>query len=142
MQLEKGELVRVDVFVSTPTARQFVVIDDPIPGGLEPVNRDLATASTVDAEHSPAPGSQWFSQSNWTPYGRYGRGFYHKELRHDSARFYSDYLPLGDYHLSYTAQAIAGGTFSVMPLKVEEMYDPDVYGLGLPATLNVEHTED
>jgi len=58
-------------------------------------------------------------------------------LRHDSARFFSDYLPNGDYHLSYTAQAIAGGMFSVLPLKVEEMYDPDVYGLGLPASLEV-----
>ncbi len=142
MQLEKGQLVRVDLFVSTPTARQFVVIDDPIPGGLEPVNRDLATASGVDADYSPSPSSHWFSQSDWSSYGRYGRSFYHKELRHDSARFYADYLPLGDYHLSYTAQAIAGGEFSVMPVKVEEMYDPDVYGLGLPATLKVEHAKD
>lgn len=142
MQLKKGQLIRVDLFVSTPTARQFVVIDDPIPGGLEPVNRDLATASNVDANYSPTPGSHWFSQSGWSPYGRYGWSFYHKELRHDSARFYSDYLPLGDYHLSYTAQAIAGGEFSVMPVKVEEMYDPDVYGLGLPARLKVEHAKD
>lgn len=143
MQLSKGELIRVDLFVSTPTARQFVVIDDPIPGGLEPVNRDLATASSVDAgDEALTPGSYWFQQQNWQPYGRYGLSFYHKELRHDSARFYSDYLPLGDYHLSYTAQAIAGGSFSVMPVKVEEMYDPDVYGLGLPATLNVEYAED
>ena len=142
MQLAKGELVRVDIYASTPTARQFVVIDDPIPGGLEPVNRDLATASSIDAGHSPSPNSYWFEQQNWRPYGRYGWSFYHKELRHDSARFYSDYLPSGNYHLSYTAQAIAGGSFSVMPLKVEEMYDPDVYGLGLPATLEVEHAED
>ena len=137
MQLEKGELVRVDIFLSSPAARQFIVVDDPIPGGLEPVNRDLATASSVDAAHSPAENSHWFSRNSWNPYGFYGRGFYHKELRHDSARFFSDYLPNGDYHLSYTAQAIAGGMFSVLPLKVEEMYDPDVYGLGLPASLEV-----
>ena len=142
MRLEKGELVRVDLFVSTPTARQFVVINDPVPGGLEPVNRDLATASSVDARYSPAPGSYWFGKTQWSAYGRYGWGFYHKELRHDSTRFYSDYLPLGDYHLSYTAQAIAGGEFSVLPVKVEEMYDPDVYGLGLPATLEVQHAKD
>ncbi|MFT6031601.1 MAG: hypothetical protein ACI854_000125 [Arenicella sp.] len=142
MQLKKGELVRVDLFVSSPTARQFVVINDPIPGGLEPVNRDLATASRVDASYSPTPGSHWFANTNWSPYGHYGWSFYHKELRHDSARFYSDYLPLGDYHLSYTAQAIAAGEFSVMPVKVEEMYDPDVYGLGLPAMLRVDHPGD
>ena len=43
-------------------------------------------------------------------------------------RFYSDYLPAGNYHLSYAAQAIATGTFSALPSMAEEMYDPDVYG--------------
>lgn len=47
MKISRGELVRVDLYVLLPTARNFVVIDDPVPGGLEPVNRDLATASTV-----------------------------------------------------------------------------------------------
>ncbi|MBT8341853.1 MAG: hypothetical protein KJP07_17755, partial [Desulfatitalea sp.] len=73
-------------------------------------------------------------------YGVYGYSFYHKELRHDSARFYADYLPAGNYHLSYTAQAIAAGSFSVMPVHAEEMYDPDVFGKGLPATLEVNES--
>ncbi|GHA06765.1 hypothetical protein GCM10008090_15550 [Arenicella chitinivorans] len=144
MQLRKGELVRVDLFVSTPTARHFVVIDDPVPGGLEPVNRDLATSSVVDANKATvgrASSSWWYARDSWQGYGRFGYSFYHQELRHNAARFYSDYLPAGDYYLSYTAQAIAGGTFSVMPLKVEEMYDPDVYGMGVPASLKVEHAE-
>ena len=42
-------MVRVDIFLSLPAAGNFVVVDDPIPGGLEPVNRDLATASMIDA---------------------------------------------------------------------------------------------
>jgi uncharacterized protein YfaS (alpha-2-macroglobulin family) len=140
MQLKRGELVRVDLFLSLPTLRHFVVVDDPVPGGLEPVNRDLATASTVDADKGAfkaAGGSWWFTYSDWSYYGRYGYSFYHKELRHDSARFYADYLPAGNYQLSYTAQAIAEGRFSVMPVHAEEMYDPDVFGKGLPATLVV-----
>src|SRR5690606_32994041 len=39
-EVRRGELVRVDLYVSLPTARNFVVVDDPVPGGLEPVNRD------------------------------------------------------------------------------------------------------
>ncbi|WP_431687435.1 alpha-2-macroglobulin family protein [Hahella sp. NBU794] len=140
MQIRRGELVKVDLFVSIPTARHFVVVNDPIPGGLEPVNADLATASQVDAdkgEFKAADGSWFYTFSDWSYYGRYFWSFYHKELRHDSARFYADYLPAGNYFLSYTAQAIAEGEFSVMPVHAEEMYDPDVYGKGLPATLNV-----
>jgi len=141
LQLAKGDVVRVDIFVSSATARHFVVIDDPVPGGLEPVNRDLATASEVDSAYKPGEKSWWHRESQWTPYGRYNASFYHQELRHDSARFYSDYLPAGNYHLSYSAQVIAGGEFSVLPVKAEEMYDPDVYGLGLPATLQVEKAQ-
>src|SRR5690606_12464533 len=50
-ELRRGDLVRVDLFVSLPAARHFVVVDDPVPGGLEPLNRDLANVSQVDAAH-------------------------------------------------------------------------------------------
>ncbi len=140
MEIHRGELVKVNIFVAVPTARHFVVVNDPIPGGLEPVNTDLATASQVDGNKGAftAAGGSWFYQfSDWTYYGGYFWSFYHKELRHDSARFYADYLPAGRYALSYTAQAIAEGDFTVMPIQAEEMYDPDVYGKGLPARLKV-----
>jgi uncharacterized protein YfaS (alpha-2-macroglobulin family) len=140
MQIERGELVRVDLFVSLPTARNFVVVDDPVPGGLEPVNRDLASASKVDADEGTfeaSGGSWWFRYSDWSSYGVSRWSFYHQELRHDAVRFYSDYLPAGNYHLSYTAQAIATGEFQVMPSHAEEMYDPDVFGKDVPALLEV-----
>ncbi|MGR9072045.1 MAG: alpha-2-macroglobulin family protein [Gammaproteobacteria bacterium] len=53
-------------------------------------------------------------------------------------RFYSDYLPAGRYHLSYTAQAIAPGEFARRPARAEEMYDPDVYGRTASGKLIVE----
>lgn len=141
MRIARGELVRVDVYVSLPTARNFVVVDDPVPGGLEPVNRDLANASLVDADAGAfdvAGGSWWFERGDWRSFGASRWSFYHQELRHDAVRFYSDYLPPGNYHLSYTAQAIAEGEFASMAAKAIEMYDPDVYGSSSPGTLIVE----
>jgi len=140
MKIKQGDIVRVDLFISLPTARNFVVVDDAVPGGLEPINADLATTSVMDARKGDFVASKdswWFHFSDWSSYGNYGWSFYHKELRHDSARFYADYLPAGNYHLSYTAQAIAEGEFSVMPTSAVEMYDPDVYGLSLPLKLHV-----
>ena len=55
--------------------------------------------------------------------------------------FFSEYLSPGNYHLSYTAQAIASGEFTVMPTHSEEMYDPDVFGKSAPAMLEVEKGE-
>ncbi len=131
VEIRRGELVRVDLFVSLPSARNFVVVNDPIPGGLEPVNSDLATSSIVDAgkgEYQHAKGSWWFHYGDWSNYGISKWSFYHRELRHHAARFYSEYLPAGNYHLSYTAQAIAPGEFTAMPTHAEEMYDPEVFG--------------
>jgi uncharacterized protein YfaS (alpha-2-macroglobulin family) len=141
MKIKRGELVRVDLYVSIPAARNFVVVNDPVPGGLEPVNRDLATASTVDADKAQsdyAADSWFFHYGEWSYYGMSRWSFYHKELRHHAAIFYSEYLPSGNYHLSYTAQAIASGEFAVMPTHAEEMYDPDVFGKSAPALLDVD----
>jgi hypothetical protein len=140
IEIRRGELVRVDLYVSLPTARNFVVVDDPVPGGLEPVNRDFANTSRVDAaagDFQAAGGSWWFQFGDWKSYGVSRWSFYHQELRHDAVRFYSEYLPPGNYHLSYSAQAIAVGEFSVIPTHAEEMYDPDVFGKSLPGTLVV-----
>ena len=144
MEIRRGELVRVDLYLSLPTARNFVVVDDPVPGGLEPVNRDLGNTSLVDAaagDFQAAGGAWWFQFSDWRSYGVSRWSFYHRELRHDAVRFYSEYLPPGNYHVSYSAQAIATGEFTVMPTHAEEMYDPDVYGKSLPGRLVVTETQ-
>jgi len=140
MVLTRGELVRVDLYVSVPAAREFVAVYDPVPGGLEPVDRNLATSSERDAkagDFQAAGGAFWFNFHDWEDYGVQLWDFYHEELRHDSARFFADYLPAGHYHLSYSAQAIASGNFMVQAPKAEEMYDPDIFGLDASAVLQV-----
>lgn len=131
IEVRQGELVKVDLFLRLSTPRYFVVVNDPIPGGLEPVNRDLKTASAVDASQEGFSGplnSLWFTYNDWVSFGATFWSFYHKELRHSSARFFSEYLPAGNYHLSYVSQAIAPGEFITLPAHAEEMYDPDVFG--------------
>ncbi|HEX2752035.1 MAG TPA: large extracellular alpha-helical protein, partial [Alphaproteobacteria bacterium] len=142
--IKRGELVRVDLYLSVPAARNFVVVNDPLPGGLETVNKDLATASAVDADKGAfkaADGSWFFKFSDWQGYNVSRWSFYHKEMRHDRVVFYSEYLPPGNYHLSYTAQAIAEGQFTRMPTLAEEMYDPDVYGKSVMGELDVTATD-
>lgn len=139
--IKRGEILRIDLFLSLPTVRHYVVVNDPVPGGLEPINRDLATASTLDADKGnfkASDNSWWYQFSDWRSYHSSRWSFYHKELRHDSARFYSDYLPAGNYHLAYTAQAITEGTFKALPVHAEEMYDSDIFGQGLGSTLIIE----
>ena len=144
VSVKRGDLVRVDLYLSLPTARNFLVVDDPLPGGLETVNTDLATASKIDdqdAMYDRSGGSFWFKYNDWIEYNASFWSFYHRELRHDAARYYADWLEPGNYHLSYMAQAVATGTFSAPPVKAEEMYDPDIYGLGIKSQLVVDETQ-
>ena len=141
MQIQRGELVTVNLFVRIASPRYFVVISDPVPGGLEPVNRDLATSSTVDSEQRGFSGpatSLWFTSPKWISFASSRWSFYHRELRHASARFYSEYLEPGNYHLSYVAQAIAPGHFVVPPTHAETMYDPDIFGESTSGILKIE----
>lgn len=135
--LTTGEVVGVDLYVTLPAERFFVVVDDPVPGGLEPVNKDLATAATQDEEKEAAPGSIRHQSSPWQESSVGRHGFSHQELRHHAARFYAERLAAGRHHLQYTAQAIAPGDFQVPPLHAEEMYMPDVYGDSPPARIKI-----
>jgi uncharacterized protein YfaS (alpha-2-macroglobulin family) len=139
-EIRRGDLVRVDLYLFAPGPRNFVVVDDPVPGGLEPVDRTLATSSQVEADlgdEALPPDAWFFRYDDWIAYGVSRWSFYHRELRHDAARFYADWLPAGRYHLAYVAQAVASGTFLAPSPHAEEMYDPDVFGVGVPGTLCV-----
>ncbi len=142
MDLKTGEVVKVDLFVSLPTERHFVVLEDPVPGGVEPVDGDLATTSSQDADTGEeAEGSYKNTFADWIEDTSDRWSFYHRELSHDAVRFYSERLAAGHYHLSYTTQAIVPGEFQVLPLHAEEMYSPNVYGNGVPAYLRIQAAE-
>ena len=125
-----GDLVLVDLVVAAPTLRHFVVIEDPLPAGLEAVDARLRTTSAqldIDA-HAPEldPGASGF-QSSW----------YRRELRDDRVLFFVDRMPPGLYHYRYLARASALGRFVVPPTRAEEMYQPEVFGRSGASTVEV-----
>ncbi|WP_295687472.1 alpha-2-macroglobulin family protein, partial [uncultured Nevskia sp.] len=126
MTIRRGELVRIELLLNTPVARSFVVVDDPVPGGLEPVNPDLAVSSGLDAAEAEPPGSA-------SPYP-----FYHRELRFEAARWFADGVEAGSHRLYWVGQAVATGEFAVQAPHAEAMYDPDIFGNEVPARLIVE----
>jgi uncharacterized protein YfaS (alpha-2-macroglobulin family) len=126
--LTGGDLVLVDLLVAAPALRHFVVIEDPLPGGLEAVDARLATTgSHLDIEAAPAPEPEsGFQHSEHT-----------RELRDDRVLFFVDRMPAGLYRYRYLARATALGTFVVPPTRVEEMYQPEVFARTAASTLEV-----
>ncbi|MEJ2185632.1 MAG: alpha-2-macroglobulin family protein, partial [Gemmatimonadota bacterium] len=128
MSVAEGELVRVRLRVTVPTERNFVVLDDPLPAGLEPVDLSLRTVSPFGAYDSPYREMQ---SSGWV-YGSWDAGmwspFDHKEMRDDRVVFAATYLWKGVHTATYLARATTAGSFLYPPAHAEEMYNPGVNG--------------
>lgn len=131
-----GSLVLVDVTVVAPSPRDFVVIDDPLPAGLEAVDSRLATTSSrldVDAAQRRANDDD----DDGDDYS-YQRPLYtRRELRDDRVVFFVDHLPAGVFHYRYLARATSIGRFAAPAARVEEMYIPETFGAGRGTTLEV-----
>ncbi|MET0283789.1 MAG: alpha-2-macroglobulin family protein [Polyangiales bacterium] len=115
------DYVRVTLRIAVPSAREFVMIEDALPAGLEPVDGGLSSefsaASRALKQRDPED---------------------HRELREQGARIAINDLPPGLYRYSYLARATTPGTFVAPPARVEEMYHPDTQGLTAATTFTVE----
>jgi uncharacterized protein YfaS (alpha-2-macroglobulin family) len=114
--------VLVDLLVAAPSQRHYVVIDDPLPAGLEAIDASLATSSAdLELENRPA------ADAPAADAGRFQSAWYRQELRDDRVLFFIDHMPPGIYHYRYLARATTLGSFVLPPARVEEMYQPEVF---------------
>ncbi len=120
-EIARGELVRVRVTIVAPAALHYVVVNDPLPAGLEAVDSSLLT----DAQVPPTYTVTDFARKGWGWWY-----FTHTELRDEKVVLSADYLPAGTYVFTYLARAGTAGTFNVIPTTAYEFYFPDVYGRG------------
>jgi uncharacterized protein YfaS (alpha-2-macroglobulin family) len=136
-----GDLVVADLLVVTPSAREYVVVDDPLPAGFEAVDTGLSTTSSAFSragnEASGCEGDCGGSGSRATGNG-YVAVWSRKELRDDRALYFVDHMPGGIYHFRYFARATTAGRFVVPPTKAEGMYEPETFGRTAAAIVEVE----
>ncbi|MGH7501843.1 MAG: MG2 domain-containing protein [Longimicrobiales bacterium] len=145
-RIEEGQLVRVRLRITVPADRRFVVLDDPLPAGLEPVDLSLRTVAPPGAgfpDYQPEA-EEYPDDFNWW-YGSWDAGYWspfdHKELRDDRVIWSASYLWPGSYSATYLARATTAGTFVVPPAHAEEMYNPGVNGRTGGATFQVMRIE-
>jgi hypothetical protein len=118
-EIERGELVQVKLTIVAPESLHYVVIDDPLPAGLEAIDASLLTSQQVPTIYQP------------NDYDRYGWGwwyFYYKQIYDEKVVMSADYLPAGTYTITYLARASTAGQFHVLPVTAKEFYFPDVAG--------------
>jgi uncharacterized protein YfaS (alpha-2-macroglobulin family) len=128
-EIARGELVKVRLTMVVPDAVHHIVVNDPLPAGLEAVDASLATDITVPSSYT----AQNYKDRGWGWWY-----FSHIELHDEKVTLSSDYLPAGTYVYTYLARAGTAGTFKVIPPTAAEFYFPDVGGRGAGSVFTVK----
>ncbi|MEP7216944.1 MAG: alpha-2-macroglobulin family protein, partial [Anaerolineaceae bacterium] len=144
-RVKLGDTVRVTVTVLTPADRNYVVVEDMLPAGLEPVDTrlkvvdpklkvqleaDRAAAAKKRAGEKEGYFAPWFS---W-----YYSPWQHVDVRDDRTVLFAERLGKGVYEYIYYARATTPGDFFVAPTHAEETYFPETFGRGDSGRLVVE----
>ena len=124
--VESGQLVKVTLRLTSPTSRTYVVVDDALPAGLEPVTEAFVTSDQSMLETADTGSDRWWGS------------FTHTEMQDDRVLLFADYLEPGEHTYSYVARATTAGTFEHPPAEAEMMYRPETRGHTATGTVVVE----
>ena len=128
-QWTQGDVYRVRLRVVARSPMTWVVVSDAIPAGARVLGsglgRDSLIARVASDQTAQASGASQDGREAYEPY-YYAPVFV--EQRPGVYYAYYDYLPAGETVFSYTVRLSTPGTFHLAPVRVESIYEPDVYG--------------
>ena len=104
-----GHLVRVELKVVLSEEATYVLVEDKVPAGLEPLNSSLDT--TIGEAQQ-----------------RYGSHYDYLEMRDSRVSFFITDLGPGTHTFVYFARVVQSGMFSALPAEMYAMYDLTVWG--------------
>jgi Large extracellular alpha-helical protein len=106
-----GESVVFDITVKNRTQLSYVVVNVPVPAGLEPVQENLGKGHSASA--MAGEGGYWIS---------------YQEKRRDRVLLFADVLAPGRHSHTIQLRATTPGRYALPPARAEAMYTPEVYG--------------
>lgn len=122
-QARQGDIILGRLTIVVPQDTHYLLVEDPLPAGLEAVDVSLKTS----------PQREEPASYDWSTFSSTGWGWWyfdHIELRDEKVVLSTNYLPAGTYVYTYLARASVAGSFQVIPPTAQEFYFPDVYGRG------------
>ncbi|MEW5873093.1 MAG: Ig-like domain-containing protein [Chloroflexota bacterium] len=130
-QASQGELLLGRLTIVAPAALHYVIIDDPLPAGLEAVDQSLSTSpQSVEVPQQFSWKDLWWRGWGWW-------FFTHTQLKDERVVLSTDYLPAGTYVYTYLVRASSIGVFKTIPPTAQEFYFPEVYGRGAGSLFTV-----
>ncbi|MCX7681401.1 MAG: alpha-2-macroglobulin, partial [Anaerolineae bacterium] len=116
-----GETVQVHLTIIAPHDLYYVVVEDPLPAGAEPIDTGLETTGLTEEGPGLYEGAK-------EPFFWWWRWYSRSEMRDDKVVLFADYLPAGTYEYTYTFRATHPGEYRVIPTSAYEFYFPEVFG--------------
>jgi len=112
-----GDLLLVRLTAAGSTDWRYLMLDDPIPAGTEPIQRDDLYALEKGK-------TDWWGSR--------------REYRDSRVVFFQEDFEAGRYEYTYLLKVIAPGVFRSSPARISAMYVPDGTASSAAATLTVE----
>lgn len=129
-EAQAGDTIRVKVTLVAPNDLYYVVLEDPIPAGAEPVDTSLLTTSIVGQAPELDPQDPFYYGWGWWWFSK-------SEIRDEKVVLFANYLPRGTYEYTYTLNASRPGVYQVIPTWARENYFPEVFGRGDGAVFTI-----
>jgi uncharacterized protein YfaS (alpha-2-macroglobulin family) len=128
-----GDVIRVTVTVALSAEGKFLVVDDRLPAGFEPIDESLSTTALDLAREATttSAGRDFFF---WWRRG----GFDHVEKHDDRVLAFATRLAAGRHQFTYLVRATTAGTFTAAGAKAEAMYAPEVTGRSAAAVITIK----
>ena len=127
-----GEVVRVHITVMVPSDSSYVVVNDYLPAGLEPIDPSLAVVEPAlrsQLQNELAAANRPDGLDYYAPWLRwYFNPWQQTDLLDDRVVLSTSGLAKGVYEFVYYARATTPGDFFVAPVHVESSYFPEVFG--------------
>ena len=122
-EAKQGDLLLARLTVVAPKTLHNLLVNDPLPAGLEAVDQSLNTSpqGVVPQEY------------DWNNIDSEGWGWWffdRVELRDEKVVLSASLLRPGTYVYTYLVRAGTPGAFNVIPPTAQEFYFPEVYGRG------------
>jgi hypothetical protein len=112
-----GQALLVVLDIASERQVDYVLIEDPLPAGVQPIERDRGYRLPGIELRQPR---------------------LHREFHDQHAAFFIRRLPAGERRLAYLVRATLPGTYHQLPARVMPMYDPQLAGNSAGQTLTVE----
>ncbi len=119
-----GDNLKAKMTIVVPEDRDYVMVEDYLPAGLEGID---FTLNTSEQNLTESEAENWRDEcQGWDCF--YSDWYFnHQEVKDDRMMYFADYLPKGVYEITYFVRATTPGKFVDKPAQAMETYFPEVF---------------